>query len=146
MSSINKVILVGRVGRDAEVRFTPGGDAVANFSMATSETWKDKEGEKQERTEWHRITAWGPLAEMLGEHLKKGALVYVEGSIRTQKYTDKNDVEKESKDIKIDTFKFLARPPGESGSGGGGQRTQQQRPAQGGGKGAADPFEDDIPF
>ncbi len=86
---VNKVILVGTLGKDPEIRYTQSGTAVTEVSIATNESWKDKNGEKQERTEWHRITFWGKLAEIAGEYLKKGAQVYVEGSLRTEKYTDK---------------------------------------------------------
>jgi single-strand DNA-binding protein len=85
MSSVNKVILIGNVGKDPEVRYTQGGDAVCNFSLATTEKWKDKSGEKQEKTEWHRLTAFQRSAEVLGEYLKKGSSVYIEGKLSTRK-------------------------------------------------------------
>lgn len=90
MSSINKVILVGRLGKDPEVKSTPNGATVAKFSLATDERWKDKSGAKQERTEWHQIEVWGQPAEAAGKYLKKGSLVYVEGSLRTDSWEDKN--------------------------------------------------------
>lgn len=88
-NGLNKVILIGNLGRDPEVRYTPGGLAVANFSMATSETWKNKEGEKETRTEWHKIVAWGKLGEICGEYLSKGKQVYIEGRIQTREWEDK---------------------------------------------------------
>ena len=142
MASVNKAILIGHLGRDPEVRYTAGGDAVCNFSIATSEQWKDKNGEKQERTEWHRITTWGKLAEIAGEHLKKGALVYIEGSIRTNKYTDKDGAEKYSTDIHAQQMRFLSRAP--DGKPSSQQRERGESP-KGGGK-RQDDFDDDIPF
>ncbi|MEQ1883131.1 MAG: single-stranded DNA-binding protein, partial [Burkholderiales bacterium] len=89
MASVNKVILVGNLGKDPEVRYLPSGDAVANISIATTETWKDKAGEKQEKTEWHRVSMFSKLAEIAGEYLKKGSQVYIEGRLETRKWTDK---------------------------------------------------------
>lgn len=100
MSSVNKVILLGRIGRDPEIRYLPSGEAVANLALATSEVWKDKQGEKQEKTEWHRISFFGRLAEVCGEYVKKGSLLYVDGSISTRKYTDKDGIEKYATEIK----------------------------------------------
>ena len=94
MASINKVILIGNLGKDPEIRYMPNGDAVANITLATTETWKDKTGEKQERTEWHRVTFYRRLAEIAGEYLKKGRSVYVEGRLETRKWTDKNGVDR----------------------------------------------------
>lgn len=91
MASVNKVILVGRLGKDPELKFTQTGTPVANFSVATDETWKDQSGEKQQRTEWHNIVAWKKLAEICGQYLKKGQQVYIEGKIQTRKWTDKED-------------------------------------------------------
>ena len=88
-NGLNKAILIGNLGRDPEVRYTPGGLAVANFSMATSETWTNKEGEKETRTEWHRIVAWGKLGEICGEYLSKGKQIYIEGRIQTREWEDK---------------------------------------------------------
>jgi len=100
MKGVNKVIIVGNLGADPEIRYTAGGGAITNLRVATSEKWKDKQsGEDQERTEWHRIVFFGKLAEIAGQYLKKGSSVYVEGSLRTNKYTDKEGVEKYSTDI-----------------------------------------------
>jgi single-strand DNA-binding protein len=125
---INKVILVGNLGADPEVRYTAGGSAITSIRIATSESWKDKQtGEQQERTEWHRIKFFGRLAEIAGEYLKKGRQVYVEGSLRTDKYTDKDGVERYSTDIVANEMQMLGGVGGEGGggrgaSGGGGER------------------------
>ena len=108
MSSVNSVTIVGRVGRDPETRYSAAGDAITNVTVATSESWKDKKtGEKKEQTEWHRITFFGKLAEIAGQYLEKGSLIYVEGSLRTNKYTDKDGIEKYSTDIRANTMKML---------------------------------------
>ena len=107
MSSVNKAILIGRVGRDPESRFLASGEAVCNFSIATSEQWKDKNGEKQEATEWHRISFFGKVAEVCAQYLKKGSTVYIEGSIRTRKWTDKDGTEKYSTEIKGERMQML---------------------------------------
>ncbi|KZC17711.1 single-stranded DNA-binding protein [Rhodanobacter sp. FW510-R12] len=128
---VNKVILVGNLGNDPEVRYTTSGTAIATLSLATSESWTDKQsGEKQERTEWHRVKMFGKLAEIAGEYLKKGRQVYIEGSLRTDKYTDKSGVEKYSTDIIASDMQMLGGG-GEGGAGGGG--FQRERP-QGGGQ------------
>jgi single-strand DNA-binding protein len=106
MASVNKVILVGNLGRDPETKYLPSGDAVCNFSIATSETWKDKAGEKQEATEWHRISAFGKLAEICGQYLKKGSTVYIEGSIKTRKY-QKDGVDHYSTEIRADRMQMV---------------------------------------
>lgn len=97
--SVNKVILVGRLGRDPEVRYMPSGDAVANFSIATDEQWRDRNGERQSRTEWHNITLFGKLGEIAGQYLKKGSQVFIEGRIQSRKYTGKDGVERIAYDI-----------------------------------------------
>lgn len=108
---INKVILVGTLGKDPEVRYSQSGSALATVSVATNESWKDKNGEKQERTEWHRVKFFGRLAEIAGEYLKKGGQVYIEGSLRTEKYTDKSGVEKYSTDIIANEMQMLGGMP-----------------------------------
>jgi single-strand DNA-binding protein len=122
------VILVGNLGNDPEVRYTTSGTAIASLSIATSESWTDKQsGEKQERTEWHRVKMFGKLAEIAGEYLKKGRQVYIEGSLRTDKYTDKSGVEKYSTDIIASDMQMLGGVGGgEGGSGGGFQRERSQ--------------------
>jgi single-strand DNA-binding protein len=159
---VNKVILVGNLGADPEVKYTAGGTAICTLSVATSESWKDKQtGEQQERTEWHRVKMFGRLAEIAGEYLKKGRQVYVEGSIRTDKYTDKEGVQRYSTDIIGNEMQMLGGNEGGGGSGGGGGGSYgRERPERGAPRGpqsapqrqAAAPapndnFEDDdIPF
>ena len=122
---INKVILVGNLGADPEVRYTGSGTAIATLSVATSENWTDKQsGEKQERTEWHRVKMFGRLAEIAGEYLKKGRQVYIEGSLRTDKYTDKQGVERYSTDIVASDMQMLGGNEGGGGGGGFQQRSQ----------------------
>lgn len=112
MASVNKVILVGNLGKDVELRYTPGGDAVANLTVATSESWKDKNsGEKKEQTEWHRCSCFGKLAEICGQYLKKGAQVYIEGSLRTRKWTDKEGQDRYTTEIRMDQMKMLGSKP-----------------------------------
>lgn len=116
MASVNKVIIVGNLGKDPETRFMPNGEAVTNFSVATTESWKDKNsGEKKEVTEWHRITTFRKLAEICGEYLKKGSSVYLEGKLQTRKYTDKDGIERYTTEIVADTMQMLGGKPG-SGS------------------------------
>ena len=111
MASVNKVILVGNLGRDPETRYLPDGGAVCNFSIATTESWKDKSGEKQEKTEWHRVTAFKKLAEICGEYLKKGSSCYIEGKLQTRKYTDKDGAEKYATEIIADRMQMLGGKP-----------------------------------
>lgn len=112
MGSVNKVILLGNLGRDPELKYTPSGSAVANFTIATNETWKDKEGQKQEHTEWHRVVVWGKLAEICGEYLHKGRQVYIEGSIRTRTYKDREGTEKSVTEIKADNMVMIGKGDG----------------------------------
>lgn len=143
MAGINKVIIIGRLGNDPEVRYTPSGSAVAKFSVATSEEWKDKNtGEKKERTEWHRITAWGKLGEICGEYLSKGRQVYVEGRLQTSSYDDKDGVKRYSTEIVASDVQFLgSKESGGGRSGGGGTPPRESF----GGPGAP-PADEDIPF
>jgi len=157
MASVNKVILIGNLGRDPEIRYMPSGDALATLNIATTDTWKDKSGEKQEKTEWHRVSMFGRLAEIAGEYLKKGSQVYIEGRLQTRKYTDKDGVEKYSTEIVANEMKMLG---GRAGAGGtadmdSAPRASSSRPASGGGApapsrapagSAFDDLEDDIPF
>src|SRR6202049_821768 len=117
--SVNKVILVGRLGKDPETRYTSGGQAVCHFSMATDETYKDRSGERQKRTEWHRITVWGKQAEIAQQYLKKGAQIYLEGSIRTSEWTDKEGQKKTSYEINASTFRMLGSRSDSMGGGAG---------------------------
>ena len=142
---LNKVILIGRLGRDPEVRYMPNGEAVCNFSVATSESWKDSNGQKQERSEWHNITMYRKLAEIAGQYLTKGSQVYLEGKIQTRKYQDKNGVERTTYDIIANEMKML-------GGGSDGQQAQQaqaETPTPPHRQSQAAPVEDiddDVPF
>ncbi len=133
---VNKVILIGNLGADPEVRFTPGGQAVANFRIATSESWVDKNGQKQERTEWHRIVVWGKLAELCGEYLKKGRQCYVEGRLQTREWTDKENRKNYTTEVVANAVTFLGgggRDAGDGMGGGGGGGRRQFAPQRGGG-------------
>ncbi len=153
MASINKVILIGNLGRDPEVRYLPDGGAVANVSVATTDTWKDKAGEKQEKTEWHRVVFFARLAEIAGEYLKKGSQIYVEGRLQTRKWQDKDGHEKYSTEVVGETMKMLGSRSGMGASEG----SERAKPAASGAATEAatgatksgarfDDFEDDIPF
>jgi single-strand DNA-binding protein len=147
MASVNKVILVGNLGRDPEVRYMPDGGAVTNVSIATTDTWKDKSGEKQERTEWHRVVFFLKLAEIAGEYLKKGSQVYIEGRLQTRKWQDKDGQEKYTTEIVADRMQMLGTRSG----AGGNETVERTAPSNGGpvsskGGGRFDDFEDDIPF
>jgi single-strand DNA-binding protein len=159
--SVNKVILVGRLGRDPETRYTGGGQAVANFSVATDESYKDKNGERQKRTEWHRITAWGKLAEICRQYLKKGTMVYIEGRIQSREWQDKEGQKRTSFDIVANTMKMLSSRAEGAAAGGGASRSggddmeSHAAPADdsyGGGGGSApsaggpEISDEDIPF
>ena len=120
---LNKVILIGRLGKDPETRFMPNGEAVCNFSVATSETWNDRNGQRQEKTEWHNITMYRRLAEIAGQYLKKGSQVYLEGKIQTRKYEGKDGIERTAYDIIANEMKML-------GGGSDGQQAQQAQQAQ----------------
>ena len=141
MASVNKVILIGNVGRDPETRYMPSGDAVTNLSLATTDKYKDKQsGEQKEATEWHRIAFFGKLAEIAGQYLKKGSQCYIEGKLRTRKFTDANGIEKYSTEIVADFMKMLGGKTSEAGAGG-------QPTNQGAGSGGIESMEDDqIPF
>ena len=142
MASLNKVLLIGNLGRDPEMRFLPSGEAVANLSIATSETWKDKNGEKQEKTEWHRVSLFGKLAEIAGEYLKKGSTCYIEGRIQTRKWQDKDGNDKYSTEIVGQSMQMLG-PKAE-------RQEPQERPAQKpiipSGPDKFENMESDIPF
>jgi single-strand DNA-binding protein len=161
MASVNKVILVGNLGRDPEVRYLPSGDPVANVTIATSSKYKSKTGEMVEETEWHRVTFFGKLAEIVGQYLKKGRSVYVEGRIKTRKYTDKDGVEKFATDIIANEMQMLGsregmgEPSGDDEGGGYSRPAPASRPAaaQRPAPAAAskpssgfDDMDDDIPF
>ncbi len=156
MASLNKVILIGNLGKDPELRYTGSGQAVVNFSLATSERWQGKEGDQQERTEWHRIVVWGPQGEMCSKYLKKGRQIYLEGRLQTRQWEDKDGQTRYTTEINASRVLFLGgrgegeggeswgsqvppEPSSVGGGGGGGNR--------GGGGGYNDNFsDDDIPF
>lgn len=133
---LNKVVLIGRLGRDPETRFMPNGEAVCNFSVATSESWKDSNGQKQERSEWHNVTMYRKLAEIAGQYLTKGSQVYLEGKIQSRKYQGKDGIERTAYDIIANEMKML----------GGNAQTPQEQPKQP--QGNAQSAEDisDVPF
>lgn len=139
--SVNKVILIGRLGQNPEIRFTPSGAAVANFSVATNETWLDKSGQKQERTEWHRVVVWGKLAELCGQYLSKGRQAYVEGRLQTRQWQDKDGQTKYTTEVQAQTVQFLgatAAPGAQQGADMGmGAPQQNGGYASGGYSGAA---------
>jgi single-strand DNA-binding protein len=144
MGSVNKVILVGNLGADAELRYTGGGMAVANFRIATTEVWKDKDGQKQEQTEWRRINLWGKAAEAVAQYLTKGKQVYVEGSIRTRKWQDKEGQDRYTTEIKADKLTLLG---GGAGRGGGSmERDEHSQAAAPAPAGPDYPDSDDVPF
>jgi single-strand DNA-binding protein len=153
MGSVNKVILVGNLGRDAELRYTPGGAAVATLNLATTETWKDKEGQKKEDTQWHRVILWGKTAETLQDYLTKGKQIYVEGKLQTRKWKDKDGNEKYTTEVKGDRVVLLS---GAGRGDGGGERpsrttSNSSHSADDGmnqaeGPGSVELTDDDIPF
>lgn len=110
MASVNKVMLIGNLGRDPEIRYTPSGAAVANFTMATTERWNDPSGEKKERTEWHRIVVWGKQAEIAAEYLRKGRQVYIEGSLQTREWTDRDGNKRYTTEVRAQRLQLLGRP------------------------------------
>jgi single-strand DNA-binding protein len=139
--SVNKVILVGRLGRDPETRYTSGGQAVANFTLATDETFKDRAGERQKRTEWHRIVLWGKLAEITQQYVKKGMLVYVEGRLQTRQWDDKRDgSKKQTTEIVANVMRMLTSR-GEGAAAGAGA-SSSGAPGGGGGYGGGRPAAD----
>ena len=157
MASVNKVILVGNLGRDPEMRYLPSGEAVANLAIATTDKYKDKTGQMVEQTEWHRVSFFGRTAEVCGQYLKKGSQVYVEGSIRTRKYTDKEGVERTAYEIRGDRMQMLGSRGGggmaDMDDSGFNQAPQRSQPARGAPAAAQRPassgfddMDDDIPF
>lgn len=135
MAGVNKVILIGNLGKDPEVRYTKNGQAVANFSLATAESWKNAEGKKQERTEWHRVTAWGKLGEICGEYLSKGKQVYIEGRIQTRDWEDNDGNKRQTTEIVANNMTMLGQ------AGGRNKPANDEDPA-----GMEDFEDDDIPF
>jgi single-strand DNA-binding protein len=153
MASVNKVILVGNLGRDPETRYMPDGGAITNVSIATTEQWKDKNGEKQEKTEWHRVAFFGKLAEIAGEYLKKGSQVYVEGRLQTREW-EKDGVKRYTTEIIANQMQMLGSRQGMGGGapdrdadrGEASSRPAASKPAAAKSGGKFDDFEDDIPF
>ena len=147
MGSVNKVILVGNLGRDAEKRYTPGGAAVATINMATTEDWNDKAGQKQEKTEWHRVVIWGKTAESLTDYLTKGKQIYVEGRLQTRQWDDKDGIKRYTTEIRADRIVLLS-----GGGGGRGASADRGADSMGGHAGSPGPesseplTDDDIPF
>ena len=149
MAGVNKVILIGNLGRDPELRYTQNGQAVANFTLATSENWTDKSGEKVERTEWHRIVAWGRTAELCAQYLSKGRTVYIEGRLQTREWEDRDGNKRQTTEINANTVQFLGG--GGGGGGGGAPRGGSGGSGGSGGPGGGPPggppaADDDIPF
>ena len=141
MASVNKVILIGNLGRDPEVRYTQNGIAVANFTLATNEVWNDKSGERQERTEWHRIVVWGKQAEIAREHLSKGKQVYIEGSIQTRQWDDREGNKRTTTEIKAQRLMMMGRA-----EGGESRMNAAAPPPDAAGDESGPPPDDDIPF
>ncbi len=159
MASVNKVILIGNLGKDPDVRYLPSGEAVTNITLATTDTWKDKNsGDKKEATEWHRVVFFRKLAEIAGQYLKKGSQVYIEGSLKTRKWQDKDGQDRYTTEIVADEMKMLGsrQGSGEAGdapprerapqSSGVASRPQAASQSAGSGGGGLGDFEDDIPF
>jgi single-strand DNA-binding protein len=142
MASVNKVILIGNLGRDPELRYTQGGQAVANFTLATSERFSTKDGEKQERTEWHRIVAWGRTGELCAQYLSKGRSVYIEGRLQTREWEDKEGQKRKTTEIVANTVQFL----GGRGEGGGSPGSSSGLGDGGGFDPGTPPPPDDVPF
>ncbi len=140
MASVNNVTILGNIGQSPEVKYTTGGDAVCNLSVATSEKWKGKDGEQKEHTEWHRVTLFARLAEIVGEYCQKGSPIYIEGSLRTRKWTDKEGVEKYTTEIHARRVQLLGKK-----DDGGGEREPTQTTRKSSAKNVDD-FDDDIPF
>ena len=144
MASVNKVILIGNLGRDPELRYTQSGQAVANFNIATSEQFTDKEGNPQERTEWHRIVVWGKQAENCAQYLSKGRSAYIEGGLQTRDWEDKEGVKRYTTEVRAQRVQFLGGPGGAGGAGGAGQRGGPGGAPEGGND--QGPPAEDVPF
>jgi len=141
MASVNKVILVGNLGRDPELRYTKNGQAVANFSLATSDNYTSKDGQKEERTEWHRVVVWAKTAELCAQYLAKGRSVYIEGQLRTREWEDKEGHKRQTTEVHAQTVQFLG-PRGQGGGGGAPRENESSSSAPSG----APPADDEIPF
>ncbi len=147
MAGVNKVILVGNLGRDPELRYTKNGQAVCNFSLATTENWNSRDGQREERTEWHRIVAWAKTAELCSQYLSKGRSVYIEGQLRTRDWEDRDGNKRQTTEIHAQTVQFLGGRGGNGGGGGGGAGSSGGGPSEDRGFGGpASGGDDDIPF
>jgi len=147
MASVNKAILIGRLGKDPELKYTQSGDPVANFSIATDESWKDRDGEKQQRTEWHNIVAWKKLAEICGQYLKKGQQVYIEGKIQTRKWEDKDGNTRYSTEVVANNLVMLgSKPDSESQPQRSSSKSEKSRSSRQPGDDDLEITDDDIPF
>ena len=148
MASVNKVILVGNLGRDPELRYIPSGQAVANFTLATNDRWRDKEGNNQERTEWHRIVVWGKSAENCAQYLQKGRSVYIEGRLQTREWEDKDGNKRQTTETIAQTVQFLGGRGGAGGGAepGGGSTGGSGSSGAGSGGGESPPPSSDVPF
>jgi len=149
MASVNKVFLIGNLGRDPELRYTPSGQPVANFTLATTDNYTSKAGDREERTEWHRIVAWGKTAELCAQYLSKGRSVYIEGRLQTREWENKEGQKQRTTEVVANTVQFLGPPKGAAGAGGGGRPSRPG--AEGGGEASYDapsapPPDEDIPF
>ena len=145
MASVNKAIIIGHLGKDPDMRYLPSGEGVCNFSVATSEQWKDKStGEKKEQTEWHKCSAFSKLADICGKYLKKGSQVYIEGRIQTRKWQDKDGQDRYTTEIKVDSMKMLGRKSDDEARAD--NPAQRATPPAAPSAGSFDDFEDDIPF
>ena len=142
MKSLNRVQLIGRLGKNPEVRYTANGSAVANFSLATNESWTGKDGQKNERTEWHNIVAWGKLGEICGEYLTKGKQIYIEGRLTTRSWEDKDGNKRYTTEIRAENMIMLGGPGSGSGANSGSDHIAAENEAQS----SASTIEDDIPF
>jgi single-strand DNA-binding protein len=147
MASVNRVILVGNLGRDPELRYIPSGQAVANFTLATNDRWRDKEGNNQERTEWHRIVVWGKTAENCAQYLQKGRSVYIEGRLQTRDWEDKEGNKRQTTETIAQTVQFLGGRGGAGGESGGGP-IENSGPSSAGSSGGESPPppSSDVPF
>ncbi len=145
MAGVNKVILVGNLGRDPELRYTKTGQAVANFSLATTEQWNSRDGQREERTEWHRIVAWAKTAELCSQYLSKGRSVYIEGQLRTRDWEDRDGNKRQTTEIHAQTVQFLGGRGGTGGGGDAGSGHSDDRPTRDG-PSPAPGGDDDIPF
>ncbi|MBA8781431.1 MULTISPECIES: single-stranded DNA-binding protein [Aeromonas] len=158
MKGINKVILIGNLGQDPEIRYTSGGMAIATLSLATSESWRDKQtGEQKERTEWHRVVLVGKLAEVAGQYLKKGSQVYVEGKLQTRKWQDQSGQDRYTTEVQVDSFSGVMQMLGRSGQSNQAPQPPRQQQSKSAAKPAANPnqggyneppidYDDDLPF